>query len=187
MGSYIVYIAIIVILMGISIFLIKKGKSKNPGDGENNNKPIECGYISVFFDATRNITIIPYVKNKLGVGKAISEPRMLQSPYEANALGRLVRASMEACSNAFPGTDEELMGRLGFLKWVDFSADKKNISIHYDEKYGIVMNTTIRLKDGSYQFLTRGADMILDKHASNGEIGEALMSLMPKCRLIPVK
>ncbi len=185
MGSYIIYISVIIVFLGISIFFIKKGKSQN--DSKNSNKPIECGYISVFFDAGRNITIIPYVKNNLGIGKAISEPRMLQSPYEANTLGRLVRTSMEACNNAFPGTDEELMGKLGFRRWNDFSEDKKNISVHYDEKYGIVMNTTIRLKDSSYQFLTRGPDMILDKHSSNNEIGEALMSLMPKCRLIPVK
>lgn len=186
MGSYIIYISVIIVFLGISIFFIRKGKSQNRGDGDN-NKPIECGYISVFFDTGRNITIVPYVKNNLGIGKAISEPRMLQSPYEPNALGRLVRASMEACNNAFPGTDEELMGKLGFRRWNDFSEDKKNISVHYDEKYGIVMNTTIRLKDGSYQFLTRGPDLILDKHSSNNEIGEALMSLMPKCRLIPVK
>lgn len=180
-SAYLLYIVLIICSLTICAILLSR-KRKKKGKPDSSSNPICCGNVSVFFDKAGNVTIIPYVKNKYGVGKAIASPAFLNYPYKAENLGKLVRTSMRLCENGSPGTDEELMGKLNCRDWKEFSAGKRNISVHYDEKFGVVMNSTTRAADGSYKFSSTMYEKVLDSSASDRELGEALTALLARCR-----
>ena len=180
-SAYLIYIALIICFLAICAILPARNRKKK--DKKNlRHEPVCCGNVSVFFDDDGNVTIIPYVKNKYGIGKAIANPAFLSHPYKAETLGKLVRASMKLCENGSAGTDEELMSKLNYRNWKEFSEGKRNISVHYDEKFGVVMNSTGRAADGSFQFNSPTYEKVLNGSASDKEIGEALIALLPRCR-----
>jgi len=178
---YLFYIVLAVcLIIGLLVFIILKIKEHIAE--QKKPEPIKCGNISVLFDQDMNVTIIPYAKDKYGRGKAVGGPQFLAQPYKPEALGRIVRYSMKLCEGGVTCTDNELMSRLSFKGWKEFSEGKRNISVHYQEKHGIVFNTTRRRDDGAYQFNYNGFEKIVNADARDGELGEILMLLLRRCR-----
>lgn len=178
---------LICIVLGMFIFLaltvmfiirVRKGFA-----GERKPQAISCGSVSVFFDEDKNITIIPYVKDKYGTGRATENIRYLNYPYNTEKLGNSVRSAMMSCSGASHCKGNDLMNKLGFSSWKDFSAGKRNISIHYIEGKGIVFNTTTRKSDGSYQFNSLGPEKLLESCVSDNELGQMILELLKRCRV----
>ena len=182
MSNYSNYLlAIILIIAAIAlclVFFLHSSKRKAVGQV----KPISCGNVSVFFDRTGNVTIIPHVKDKFGQGKATTDAAFLMMPYTPAKLGSFIRASMEGCKDASPCTNRELLEVLGTRDWVGFTADKRNISIHYKENYGIIFNTTRRKTDGTYEFNYNGMERTLQPDTSDVVLGNTALELLPKCR-----
>ncbi|MDP4095115.1 MAG: hypothetical protein Q8920_17390 [Bacillota bacterium] len=180
-STYLIYILLISLFVTTSLLLFLKRRN-NKNVEEKAHRMIMAGNVSVFFDETGSVTIIPYVKNNYGIGKAVAQPVMLCYPYKSDKLGEAIRTAMKLCENGIPGTDAELMGKLNFRDWKDFSRNKRNISVHFDDNYGLVMNSTRRLVDGSYQFNFSRMEMNIGRNSTNIEIGEAILSLLPRCR-----
>jgi len=66
----------------------------------------------VFFDEDNNVTVIPYKKDKHGIGRAVENPMFLKAPYKPLELGSLVRSSMAMCSGKIIHSDSQLMSKL---------------------------------------------------------------------------
>ena len=181
--KYMLFIALISgCLVGGLILIILKLKKRNTKTSKVKYDEINGGSVSAFFDKGNNITIIPYVKDKFGVGRATTNSLPLGYPYTPEKLGQALRASMNSCISGIPSTDKELMASLKYNSWNEFSQGKRNISVHFQDGYGIVFNTTIRRYDGSYQFNYTGFDRIAKSDATNKELGEMLLNLLPRCR-----
>lgn len=179
--KYIVYIIICIsVLVMLTVLLLRRrvgGKSK-----KQKREPVSCGNVSVLFDRDMNVTVIPYMKDKYGVGKPIPAPQFFKYPYTSEKLGELLRNSLNLCRKGSPGSGQELMARLNSTDWVEFCEDKRNISVYFNEKHGIVFNSTVRKRDGSYQFNMSGLEKVLDGRASDLDLGNTLLSLLPRCR-----
>lgn len=181
-SNYLFFVVLFTILFLILlIFLInymRKNRKKPLEAWER--EPISSGSVSVFFDPDKNITVLPYAKNKYGIGKAIAIPQYLKYPYPAPKAGRTIRYSMKISSEGAAGTNAELMASLGCRDWQSFSAGKKNVSVHFDEKRGIVMIPTRMRGEGAYEFID--GELKLEGKADDKEIGEALMTLLSRCK-----
>jgi len=181
-------IALFILILAAGIFLLmlfgfifSRLRSQN-SSGEH-SEPIRGGNISIFFDKNKNVVIIPYAKDKFGRGKAVENPIFLQYPYSADKLGKAVRLSMKLCESSLVRSSSELMSLLGVSDWQVFSEGRKNISIHYQEKYGIVFNTTRRMPDGAYHFNSQRHDRALPGNVSDRVLGDTLLALLPMCRV----
>lgn len=178
---YVFYIGLIVVLF-IAVFLFLtyyKRKSTTPTAREK----IEDGNVSVFFDNSNNVTVIAYAKDKYGVGRAVEAPQCLNAPYSPEKLGEIIRKSMSLCKNGLPCTSSELMKKLDFRDWKEFSKNRRSISVYYRQETGIVINTTTRRSDGAYQFNVKPYDVALKDDVSNVELGNMVMKLLLRCRV----
>jgi hypothetical protein len=137
--------------------------------------------VSAFFDKEGNATVISYVKDKYGMGRATGVPLFLKSPYPEEKLGQIIRAAMKNCENGAACPDNELMSHLNFKGWKQFSEGRKNISIHYQEGKGIVFNTTRRKADGAYHFNYMGEKRI-ENDVTDRELGKVTLELLQFCR-----
>jgi hypothetical protein len=183
---YVFYIGLIVVILTavflISIFYKRKNTNKRNKKSPPASKKIENGNVSVFFDSSNNVTVIAYAKDKYGVGRAVEAPQFLNAPYSPEKLGEIIRKSMSLCKNGLPCPSSELMKKLDFKDWKEFSKNRRNISIYYRQETGIVINTTTRRSDGSYQFNSRTYDVALKEDVSDVELGNILIKLLPRCR-----
>lgn len=177
---YVVYIGLIIVIFTVVFVFLTfyKRKSTNPPGREK----IEGGNVSVFFDNSNNVTVIAYAKDKYGVGRAVEAPQCLNAPYSPEKLGELIRKSMSLCKNGLPCASSELMKRLDFRDWKEFSKNRRSISIYYRQGTGIVINTTTRRSDGAYQFNVKTYDVALKDDVSDAEFGNMLIKLLPRCR-----
>ncbi|MCX7710776.1 MAG: hypothetical protein N2484_13135 [Clostridia bacterium] len=169
-------------LTGFITFLLIKYKNRKKKVISGTIQSICDGNVSVFFDKDNNVTIIPYAKDKYGVGRAVEKPHILKTPYRAQELGCWVRKLMAVCRNGKPCSNEQLMIMLNFPGWKEFTVGKRNISIHYQREYGVVLNSTIRRQDGSYQFNSVGAARTVPPDITDKQLGEALLGLLDQCR-----
>lgn len=158
----------------------KRRKKKKPS--AKTVKPVDCGNISVFFDAQHNAVFIPYVADLFGEGKATSEVSGLTVPYSPGQLGAKIRGALASCRNAKPAGSSELMGRLGARDWKQYSLGKLNLSVYYKQGRGILFNTTVRTPEGAYIFISKGPDICLPADADDEKIGTAALSLLARCR-----
>jgi len=143
---------------------------------------VNGGSISIFFDKTGNVTVIPYVKDKYGSGKATLNVVTVRMPYPPENLGYTVKKSLNGCKNSTPCTNSELLDKLGAMDWKQFSSDKRNISLYFREGYGLVFNTTSRQPDGAYRFNTNSADLTMPADIEDAVLGSTLLQLLGKCR-----
>lgn len=178
---YLVYIILIGGALLALMFLILK-KIKNGSHSVAKAETIQNGNIGVFFDKDENVIIIPYAKDKYGVGRAVASPVLLNKPYNMEKLGLTIRCSMKLCENSEICSDNDLMAVLKFPGWKEFSEGKRNISVHYHEGYGVVFNTTRRRVDGSYQFNFFGFEHVVQSDIANKQLGEEVLSLLSRCR-----
>ncbi|HEX3028878.1 MAG TPA: hypothetical protein VHT34_06160 [Clostridia bacterium] len=179
-SKYLLYMGLILFFFVMLVFLLvlKLRKQKPP----TKNGIIDTGNVSVFFDRNENAVIIPYVKDKFGVGRATTDVQFLNKPYNSQTLGGTLRRAMISGSASEACSDRELMDKLGFRGWKDFSEGKRNISVHYKKEHGLVFNTTIRKQDGSYQFNYPAVSKMLNNDISDRDLGETLLLLLQKCR-----
>lgn len=145
-------------------------------------KPVEAGNISIFFDKQGNATIIPYVADLFGDGKATTDIMILHQPYKPANLGAAIRNSLASCRSSKPTGSAQLMEKLQFRGWKEFSEGKKNLSIYYKDGAGIVFNTTVRTSVGAYIFNSRGMEHFLPADATNEVIGSTSIELLKRCR-----
>lgn len=145
--------------------------------------PVDCGSISILFDADKNAYIIPYVKDLHGEGKAAAIPKVLAVPYSMDALGAEIKNKMRLCKKGIPLSDREFVKSIGNMGWKEFSEGKRNISVHYKNGHGIIINSTRRKLDGSYQFNKIGFDRVLSGDASDNELGEAVLEILKHCKV----
>lgn len=164
----------------IIMLIVLKIKKRTRSIGKLNS--IMAGSVSAFFDREGNVTIIAYIKDKFGVGRATGNPLYLNYPYTAGKLGELLRQSMKLCEGGVPCSDNDLMSNLGYKGWKEFTEGRRNISVHYQVGYGIVFNTTIRKPEGSYQFNNSSFENILKHDVEDKELGQNLINLLPRCR-----
>lgn len=164
----------------LPLYVIMKIRKKSATATKPQN--IECGNVSVFFDRVQNVVIIPYAKDKYGVGRALKSLEIINAPYTAPRLGNALRTAMNSCISAPKCDNSELMRILGSTGWKEFSKDKRSISVNLKENIGIVFNTTTRMPDGAYAFNNSGNELVKEPSASDRELGETLLSLLQKCR-----
>jgi hypothetical protein len=145
-------------------------------------RPVDSGSISVFFDRAGNATIIPYVADLFGEGKATAEVIGLPRPYSAAQLGAAIRSALASCRGAKPAGSAKLMERLGTPSWKTFSEGKANLSVYYKEGAGIVFNTTVRTPEGGYAFNRKGIEHSLSADDGDEQIGRNALELLKQCR-----
>lgn len=156
-----------------------------PAPNVKRGKPVTSGYLSILFDRGRNVIFLPYVRDMSGYGRAVSDPLaplMLNVPYESSKLGALARKGLKMCEGAIPGSDEELMQKLNFRNWKDFSEGKRCISVYHAAGDVIVLNTTTRNPDGVYQFNVNGREQVIRNDITDQEFGDMLLVMLQKCR-----
>jgi hypothetical protein len=178
-GYLLSILLVILAVAGLIAFVLARARM---GRHEAACEPICFGSISVFFDWDENVTVIPYVKDKLGFGRATAGILHIKYPYREKTLGRAVRDAMNICRKAAPSSDSELMRALNSANWKEFSCGRRNISIHYREGSGIIFNTTRRKPDGAYEFNYHGYEAALDGSAGDEAIGRMLLGLLSRCR-----
>lgn len=181
-SGYLFYLLILIIFLLTVFFLIRTRKKRKAGEEDLAVQNITGGNISIFFDKSNNVTIIPYAKDKYGVGRAVGEPLFLNWPFNAHELGGKARNAMNMCSEGVPSSNEHLMHKLGYKDWKDFSKGRRNISVHYHKDHGVVLNTTIRMADGVYKFNRSGFENIIGVEVKDKQLGEILLALLPRCR-----
>lgn len=178
---YLFYCSAIVLLL-ILVFILLTIKRKRKLKKAINTMSINYGNVCVFFDENNNVTVIPYARDKHGVGRAVESPIFLKAPYKPLELGEAVRSSMAMCKGKIIHSDDQLMSKLKCKSWNEFSKGKRNISIYYKEELGIVLNTTKKGSDGSYSFNFRGYEKVLKNDVSDNELGVVIMNLLERCR-----
>jgi hypothetical protein len=180
-SSYLYYVVFISVAIPALLILIAVKKRK----GVKRRKlplSVDRGSAGVFFDEGRNVTVIPYATDKFGVGRATSDIFRLKSPYRAEILGRSVKTGMLSSGEGTPCEDRELISALGARDWKEFSSGKRSISVHYLKGCGIVINTTRRKPDGSYDINRPQYGRNVPGDIDDEELGKALLSLLPFCR-----
>ncbi len=184
-GNYSIYLFYLNILVGIFLFLglllRPKKKSNKKNNGNFSPNPADSGNASVFFDRGNNVTVISYVKDMFGMGRATGSPVFLEAPYSMEKLGHSVRAAMRKCEGGVPCSDIKLMSHLGFEGWRQFSAGKRSISVKYCKNTGIVLNATRRSEDGTYQMNYAVPGRVLEGTCTDRELGAAIKKLIEKC------
>lgn len=145
-------------------------------------KSVNGGNISAFIDKQGNATIIPYVADLFGAGKATSNVCTLYQPYKSGKLGAAIRSSLASCKNGKPIGSLQLMELLQARDWKEFSMDKLNLSVYFKEGRGIAFNSTVRTSKGAYIFNTRGIEHCLPADASDEAIGSSALELTKRCR-----
>jgi|GEM_PF-464067 len=174
-------ITVTALIAGILLYA-RRGRLKKGNAPAKTVKQVDCGNISIFFDAQRNAVFIPYIADLFGEGKATSEVTELKAPYSPGQLGACIRSALASCRNAKPAGSAELMGRLGSRDWKQYSSGKLNLSVYYKQGRGILFNTTVRTPEGAYVFVSKGPDACLPANADNERIGTAALSLLARCR-----
>ena len=179
--NYLLLIIILIITIPACIvfFIYNRHKSATK---DKKSVLVTGGNISAFFDRSGNVTLIPYVKDKYGNGKATSHVEAVRMPYSPDRLGNAVKKSLSGCKNDTPCTNRELLDILGINDWKQFSEDKRNISVYFREGYGLVFNTTTRKSDGAYQFNVMGVEKSMPADTNDFMLGNTLLQLMEKCR-----
>jgi len=168
-----------------ALFLFRKRRNRLQKSQEKYGKPdrpVKSGNISVFFDKQGNATIIPYVADLFGSGKATSDVAVLCQPYKEAKLGAAIRSSLASCHDGKPTGSMQLMEKLLSHDWKSFTEGKMNLSIYYKEDTGIVFNTTVRAADGAYVFIKKGAEFCLSADADDEAIGVKTLELLKRCR-----
>jgi hypothetical protein len=179
--SAILIVALVFSLLAILVFIFKFIRFKSRNEGKKKREIITGGSISLFFDIL-NVTVICYSLDKLGVGRAAGKPQYLKAPYKPERLGALVRYSLQLCKKPSAASDSELLKTLGQANWKSFTEGRKNISVFFRGGTGVVLNSTSRGADGSYQLNKRGYEMVLESDVSDIELGESLLSILRRCR-----
>jgi hypothetical protein len=174
LGGIVLIIAFFIGVLGITLVKRKKGKVIYT--------PINCGSVSVFFDEEDNAIFIPYKKDRFGMGRATSGVLVLDKVLKLQKLGEMLRTAMLYYSRAEICTDKEIMSRLGYQNWKDFSEGKRSIAVHFREGTGLVFNSTSRKKDGAYDFNLNGNELVMPADADDTSLGRALLYLLPRCR-----
>lgn len=177
---YLFYIIILAIVIPLVFFILFMRAKKRVIVGQR-TESITGGSISIFFDRDKNAVIIPYTRNKYGVGKAIGEVIFVKAPYSLEKLGSSVRSGMKLCSSNLSSSNAELMSKLGYISWKDFSEGRKSISVYFHKEKGIVFNTTRRKADGVYEFNYLGCEAAVRCDVIDRELGEIIMELLKKC------
>jgi hypothetical protein len=180
-SNYLLSIILIIIVVFIGVLFVR-GRIRKGRRHEIQVLPVKGGNVSVFFDKAGNVTIIPYVKDKFGSGKATADVEFLKMPYTAQKLGNAVRNSMNLSMNGIKCDTRRLLGILQFYDWQQFSEGKRNISVYFKESYGIIFNTTRRKHDGAYQFNHNGVEMTLPSDTGDETLGNTLIQLLQRCR-----
>ena len=180
-SAYLKYIVLFACILAAVWFFAARARRAKTGAIEK-CAAIGSGSVSVLIDAAGDVTVIPYVKDKYGRGRALPAPVFLKRPYTPDLLGHNVRMAMKLCESGVPGTDGELMSKLGTMEWREFSRNKRNISIYCNPKHGLVFNTTRRKADGSYRFNYAGFERVLGFDAGDLELGRTILELLPRCR-----
>lgn len=181
-GEYSKYLLIIILMLTVIPFLYILLKRGGRVKRKEKNEVVIGGNISLFFDRDGNLTVIPYVKDKYGNGRATANVEFLKAPYGRARLGSLAKKSMNGCISDKPCTNKELIGILGSLDWKQFSEGRRNISLYFREGYGLIFNTTTRKTDGAYQFNYNGIEHSLSADVSDDLLGSTLLKLLEKCR-----
>lgn len=162
----------------VALFLyirILSNSKKNTDDREEFQ--IVNGNVSVFMDKRGNIDIIPFSLDRLKVGKASEYPLSLKSPFTASELGASVRKGLLLSSSGKRLESEDLMKKLGFYTWKDYSAGKKSVSVICKDGE-IMLNSTIRHSNGSYSFRLGGYERKLPEDPSDEVLGKEVLELM---------
>ena len=167
----------VICIVAIFLYVWIKSNRKHNFNANRDNINTSSGNVSVFTDKKGNIDIIPFSLDKLKRGKASEYPLSLKTPYTAAELGASVRKGLLLSSSGKMLESEELMKRLGFYAWKDYSAGKKSVSVISNDD-GIVLNSTIRYSDGSYSFRFSGYEKILPKNISDELLGKEVLELM---------
>ena len=167
-----------VLFLIVALLTLKKKKKKRKAVMPR----IEYGSVSVFFDEENNVTVMPYTKDKHGVGRPVGRPVFLKAPYQPLTLGQTVRSSMSLCKKSRIYPNDKLMNSLKCKDWSEFSYKKRNIFVYYKAKLGLVFNTTRRAPDGSYSLNFRGYEKVLNKEAGDIELGIVIMNLLERCK-----
>lgn len=128
------------------------------------------------------MTVIAYAKDKYGIGRALENPQCLNAPYSPEKLGETIRSSMALYKKGLPCNSGELMKKLDFKDWKDFSKNRRSISIYYKQGVGIVFNTTTRTSDGAYRFNMNTYDITLPETVENKDLGNMILRLLARCR-----
>lgn len=169
-----------VVAMGVILWaVLRRGKRSACNTAVD---PVRGGNVSIFFDKAGNVVVIPYVKDKFGMGKATTSVQFLKQPYSPQGLGALLRSALNGCLTGIPCENRELMARLGALDWNRFSEGKKNISVYFREEHGIIFNTTRRKENGAYEFLSPGMEKVLPAETGDEMLGSTLLQLLQRCR-----
>ncbi len=183
-GQYRDYLFVIVFLIiaipsVLTVLFFRKRRRQ-----EKYRKPetVKGGNLSVFFDKSGNATLIPYVKDTVGSGKATSRVAVLKTPYTPQKLGLSVKKSLNGCIGSTSCSDTELLAVLGANDWSEFSWNKRNISVYFREGYGLIFNSTTRNADGVFQFNTRGIEKTVPAGIEDAALGNTLLQLLVKCR-----
>ena len=180
-GSYLIIIILLIIAIPACLFVILHSRSRRAGKAKKLSAVIG-GNISLFFDRVGNATLIPYVKDKYGNGKATSNVDTVRVPYPPDRLGYTVKKSLNGCKNGIPCTNKELLDILGVDDWKQFSEGKRNISVYFREGYGLVFNTTTGMQDGAYRFNINGAEKSIPADIEDAVLGNTLLQLLGNCR-----
>jgi hypothetical protein len=190
MDFFLKYSLFAVIIVFLIWFFFRRKKNTAEKTSKNNEteqvksgRKVRTGNICVFFDNDLNATIIPYVKSLDGIGMGTLEIIKLKNGYTMHDLGNQIKDSMEVCDLARPAKHEDLMHELGYRNWAKFTEDKKNISIHYNKSTGLVLSSTFRKEDGSYDFTYPRSAKVLPSDINEEELGKAVLEHLKKCRL----
>ena len=167
-------------LFYISFLFIRKKRIQRLR--REDKKDINSGSVGIFFDQDQNVTIIPYVKDKYGVGRALGYVRSVKNPYRKEMLGSMLRDCMHACQNGTPCTDDYLMKLLGFNGWRKFTEGKRNMSVNYKEGTGIIFNATKRTVGGAYHLHSPSNRSVIPGDAVDDLIGETILKVINYCR-----
>lgn len=173
---------ILVIIGAVAVGMALMARSRKTEVKAAECKPVDFGSASVFFDKSGNATIIPYVADLFGEGKATADVTVLPQPYNSGSLGAAIRDSLASCRGGKPAGSAVLMAKLQSDGWKTFSEGKSNLSIYYKEGAGIVFNTTVRTSEGAYIFNTRGIEHCLPADADDEKIGRTSLELLKRCR-----
>ena len=164
----------------VAVFFLKR--AHRPTVQTVKIKPVDFGNASLFFDKSGNVTIIPYVADLFGEGKATADVTLLQQPYDPGRLGAAIRSALASCRSGKPSGSAKLMEKLHSHGWKAFSEEKCNLSVYYREGAGIVFNTTVRTSEGAYVFNTRGIEHCLPADVKDEEIGRTSIELLKRCK-----
>ncbi|MCX8131643.1 MAG: hypothetical protein N3I35_16310 [Clostridia bacterium] len=179
---YLLYLFVVILLFSLFLFFLFRKKHKGNRTENRKSFSIASGNISIFFDKQENVTIIAYTADIFRVGRATGNPVFLNSPYSSEMLGQAARNAMSLSNKGLVCSDVDLMKMLGSREWKDFSRGRRNISMHYKNGHGVVLNSTVRKSDGSYQFNHMGFEKVISPDVSDIELGKTIKELLQRCR-----